>query len=550
MISATVFDTFSVTAIFLMLIVAYAEIHFRLPGIPSKLFKREPEIIFDIPSRLDPGIPLPLYLFVKDAHLYPAFLLRIEVTIFSPDGRKKAWNFEMLEKIESSFYSKTFHLELEELEGTGELWLNASLEYAVNGKPKLIQQDNYSGIHHQPFRFFTSAHTLPNLPGLHWGDAHVHTLYTSDQIEFGAPLSETADCAKSSGLSFLAITDHSYDLDDLPDDYTQNDPQLQKWQQLQQEAKEVTKNSGVQILVGEEVSVGNSRGENVHCLLIGNQTFQPGNGDSGEQPLNNKPTMSLQTLFERISTEPDVIVAAAHPFEEPPASQRLLLNRGYWREDDLASHQLHYWQILNGIASQTFERGLATWIDALKNGRRIALLAGNDAHGNFNTARQIAVPLYRMERLDQQVLGRMRSGLLLNTPLSPKALLETLRKGRGIISNGPAISLELELADNIFQIGDRVLADQPSKANLTVTSTTEFGDISKIHLIVGNCESCEEELHQLEPQSSFQSSHNIQFQNLPTYGYLRAAVYCESTNCFAYSNPIWLGKSERVENGE
>ena len=326
MIEAAVFETFSLAAIFLMLIVAYAEIHFRLPGIPSKLFKREPEIIFDIPNRLNPGIPLPLYLFVKDAHQYPAFLLRIEVTVFSPDGRKRNWQFELLEKIESSFFSKTFHLDLQELEGAGELWLNASMEYAINGKPRRLQQDNYSGITHQPLRFFSAADPLPRQSGLYWGDAHVHTLYTSDQIEFGAPLKETASCAKSAGLSFLAITDHSYDLDDLPDDYTQNDPKLQKWENLQQEASQVSESSGVKILVGEEVSVGNSRGENVHCLLIGNKGFQPGNGDSGEQPLNNKPTMDLKTLFKRVSSEPEIVIAAAHPFEEPPASQRLLLS--------------------------------------------------------------------------------------------------------------------------------------------------------------------------------------------------------------------------------
>ncbi|MCB0292329.1 MAG: hypothetical protein KDH97_18890, partial [Calditrichaeota bacterium] len=38
-------------AALLLLVWGYAEIHYRLPGIPSRLFKKEPEIIFDLPFR-------------------------------------------------------------------------------------------------------------------------------------------------------------------------------------------------------------------------------------------------------------------------------------------------------------------------------------------------------------------------------------------------------------------------------------------------------------------------------------------------------------------
>ena len=52
--------------------VLYAETHYRvIPGIWSRLFRREPEIITDTVWRLDFGHKLPVLLLVKDAHLFP-----------------------------------------------------------------------------------------------------------------------------------------------------------------------------------------------------------------------------------------------------------------------------------------------------------------------------------------------------------------------------------------------------------------------------------------------------------------------------------------------
>ncbi|MGH1363518.1 MAG: CehA/McbA family metallohydrolase [Calditrichia bacterium] len=535
-------DSLPGVIVLLTLLIAYAEIHFRLPGIPGKLFMREPEIVFDLPNRLEPNLLLPVYLFVKDADRFPVFLLRITITIFAADGRKQQHEVEVIEKIDKPFYSKTNYVDLGKLSGSGELWVDAVLEYSLNGKPKVLQQDNYNGISHQPFKLFAASESLPSLPQLRWGDAHLHTLYTNDQIEFGAPLLETADCARHSGLHFLAITDHSYDLDDFPDDYTRNDPQLQKWHTLHKEALEVEKQTGVKLLPGEEISVGNARGENVHCLLIGNQTFYPGSGDSGETPLNNRPTMNLETLFEKLRAEPQTIIAAAHPFEEPPASQRLLLNRGFWHEEDLAMPQLHYWQILNGVGKGTFQRGLKKWKQALRNGRRIALLAGNDAHGNFNAARQIVVPLYRMERLDRQVLGRMRSGIFVDEDFTRSALLSALRQGRGIISNGPALAISMRHEETTLLSGDTAAAVNNARITLNGASSSEFGAISRLSLIIGDVETGKETIKDVGLKDSIRIEHTFELEKLPQNGYLRAEIECESTSSFAYANPIWLQK--------
>ena len=45
----------------------YAEIHYRPFGIPSLVYRKQPEILFDAPRRVAPGNPIPLFILIKDA---------------------------------------------------------------------------------------------------------------------------------------------------------------------------------------------------------------------------------------------------------------------------------------------------------------------------------------------------------------------------------------------------------------------------------------------------------------------------------------------------
>ena len=59
----------------------YAEIHYRFKFIPSRLFYRQPEIIADVPHRIEPGQPLPILLLVKDANRFPIELQNVTASI-------------------------------------------------------------------------------------------------------------------------------------------------------------------------------------------------------------------------------------------------------------------------------------------------------------------------------------------------------------------------------------------------------------------------------------------------------------------------------------
>ena len=53
----------------------YTEIHHRFKYIGSKYYKKEPEIIVDIPHRIEPNHDIPLLVLVKDSPDFPIRLI-------------------------------------------------------------------------------------------------------------------------------------------------------------------------------------------------------------------------------------------------------------------------------------------------------------------------------------------------------------------------------------------------------------------------------------------------------------------------------------------
>ena len=524
----------------------YAEIHYRLPGIPSRLFKKEPEIIFDLPHRGEMNGEIPLFLFIKDAHRFPAKLQSLNITITCPFSKRSTERIIDLDQtVQSRFFSRTFYIPTDYFPQRGKYEVTAELSYRIRGKQFRLKQDNYPSIAHQPFLIDVSDEALPSLPNLYWGDLHIHSNYTDDQLEFGAPIRETALCAKAMGLHFIAITDHSYDLDDNFDNCLENNASLKKWHHFLAEINAINREfSEFIILPGEEVSVGNYKNQNVHCLILGSRTFYPGRGDGGKHFLSNRPSLTLEQLFERVKTSSkNAIIAAAHPFDQPPYTQQIVLNRGYWHKTDLLNPALDYWQILNGRIDTFFFRGIKNWIDALLAGQRAGILGGTDAHGNFNCYRQITFPFLKMIKHREQLLGQTLTGVFSQKPLDQMMLLQKLKEKCVIVSNGPAASIEIIQNGKIYHIGDMVKSNVAFTTKISAVSNREFGYMKFIALYIGDC-STKKELIKRFPVtcSSYKYQHEIEFaKGLPS-GYIRLEVHVErdKDKRFCLTNPIWL----------
>jgi hypothetical protein len=508
--------------------------------VPSRLYNSEPEILFDLPYRVVAGEKVPLFLLVKDAHRFPVTLHKFDIDIQSTSGKNSAKHTEILEtSVQQRLFSKIFYLDPGNFPESGEARILIHLNYlSPDGKKKTLVQDNYRHISHPPFLLYVTEDKLPVDKNWYWGDLHNHSSYTDDQVEFGAPVELLAAASESIGLDFFAVTDHSYDMDDQADNFLKNDPDLGKWRDFQQEVKLIQKKyPGVIILPGEEISTGNYHNQNIHFLLLNNPDFFPGNGDSAENLWENQPTLPLTDILKK--KRETSLAIAAHPIEKPPLSQRLILRRGIWEEQDLSHPELDAIQILNGENKKLLEKGLVLWSKLLLQGQKVGVVAGSDSHGNFNCFRQISIPFLKMTFSRQHLFGKVKTGVFMNR-FDSDHLIEGIRKYRTVISNGPFASLAVEGGFS-GKVGDTVQKSPANRLHITALSTAEFGPWQEIVLIWGNYQR-KREIKKSLPVNKNSYTLDLDSEILSDANYVRLEVYSGSGKLehFCISSPIWF----------
>lgn len=487
----------------------YVEGHYAPLGL-SLLKRREPEVLADLPFRTEPGTPVPVVCIIKDAHLYPVRIKLVSVGVVYPSGRVREHEFGLEEFVAEPLWHKVFHFLPEE---SGRLTVEVTILCSRRGREFVVRNDNLRTASHAPFRVLASPCPLPRAEGWHYGDAHFHSSYTWDQAEFGAPLGAAAEVARAMGLSWFAVTDHSYDLDDREDSYLENDPELPRWRRLLEEAEEVD----FPVLVGEEVSCGSSEGKNIHLLAFGIRELVEGKGDSGERWLRTEPDLGLQDALEEVLSQGGVAYAA-HPFFRFTLAQRMFLGRGSWTHDDLRREGLSGLQFWNGVRGKEFEEGRTAWIELLSEGRKLYALGGNDAHGDFNRFRCLWVPLLKVRELPFHIFGRVRTAAYCPDGPSPEAVLGALREGRTVVTDGPMVLLRAE----------------GGRWEVEAASSGEFGRLKDVRVIFG-------EVRRKAERTLWRGGGDTKVGargSIPGRGYLRAEAETE-TGALGLTNPVW-----------
>jgi hypothetical protein len=466
------------------LIPLYAEVHYRFRYFLSLLNAPEPEILADAPHRVEPGEPIPILLLVKDADRHPVTLLSADVVLSDGVTTRQVPLIHGEVRVTQHWWWTVIDLSADGLTG----WVSCAVQirYDAGHGVRTAVSDNYRTTGHAPLRVYVSPDPLPVLPFLLLGEGHAHSIATEDQVEFGVPLGAARSMACRMGLSFSAITDHSYDLDDTLFSYLDNDPSIPKWHALQREIADLNRRDGFTLLPGEEVTCRNAAGRNVHCLVLGDPRFHPGSGDSAERWFRTKSELSLRDLLDRV--DGSAVVAAAHPREDVPFLQRMLLRRGSWSDADESQNGLHALQFWNGEYDRRCDHGREAWVRQLLRGRRLGVVAGNDAHGNFNRFRQLAVPFVSLREADRQLFGRARTGVFTERN-SMRAILEAMRRQRTIATDGP-VGMITD-ADGRPVLGETMRA--PSTVRMIARTSEEFGRIATIELRRGIIGSAAEE---------------------------------------------------------
>ncbi|NQT96446.1 MAG: CehA/McbA family metallohydrolase [Candidatus Marinimicrobia bacterium] len=517
-----------------LIVFGYLEMHYRFRFFPfSRYFKREPEILADAPHRLVPGRKLPLTILVKDAHRFPITLRKIGFTLIDDRDQQRIGEKNYSQVLSSAWFEDIVEIDTGDL--SGQIRIMVDFLYEIDGRVKTARNHNVSTSPAFPLVTRLADDPLPGSDDYFWGDLHYHSAYTEDFVEYGAPLKATKATAAALGLDFVAITDHSYDLDDKLGSWSENDPDLRKWHQSRREIAEINTSPGPVLLPAEEVTVRNTKGKNVHFLIFNHPDFIPGSGDSAEQWLHTRSEHSITEVLSIL--DKNALAIAAHPFMISPFLQTLLLNRGRWESADLQLPGLTGLQVINGYLNPDM---IDSWVTILLTGKRCFIYAGNDAHGNFNHFHQIRIPMLTTHYRRDQILGQWRTGVLRNSEPQLENILSQLTLGRCIVTNGPAVTQTAQSADHEFQTGDNLSAKKFELA-LECHSSPEFGALKQVMIYQGIIGTESEKIIHTKTwtEELYLDKLILTNQPAPKSGYIRTEL-TTTTGRICLTNPIWF----------
>lgn len=536
----------------LPLLALYAETHFRFfKWFPSFLFMRQPEVVFDAPRRLEPGHDLPVTLVVNDLERFPAALSECAVAISQERfgtrrfDFKELENFEILHPLRKNIRAFVLPVPRDALP-MGRIFINACVTIScAGGKQYTILNDNLRTSTKRAFSCTVANSQLPGIAYCNYGDLHIHSNYSQSHVEFGPPISVIDAVAHASGLSFVAITDHSYDLDCSTRDYLTADPPHTKWQLYQ---KEISKHGNFKALLipGEEISCLNEKKEVVHLCGIAIHHYLPGTLDGARKGRRAQKQLSLKDAVLEIHRQGGTAFAA-HPGAGPGFLSRMLLYRGTWSDVDLDACGMDAMQILNSGFSKSWHNGKAMWISLLLRGHKMPLLAGNDAHGDFNRYRAIKVPFVAMSDTPDRYMGFGKTGIYGNHS-SIENLTRAIKKGETFVTSGPfaGISSSPSPADSI--VSNQPVSRDIAAVFINALSCQEIGPLRDITCFAGAAGNPVEKTVLLKTFSEglFAACEKLDVAGLPYKPtYIRAEVTCAtedplSAPARAFTSPVYF----------
>lgn len=518
------------------ILLTYAEIHYRPKHfpIPGLLFRDVPEIVCDAPHRVESGRPIPIFLMIKDANRFPINLDRISVLVTYRNGKQRFAEFPYANlKIDIPIWWDSINIEPET---DGIVEINPVVVY-IRGK-NIFQcgADNYPGLSGKPLVVNVSADSFPGKKGWYHGDIHCHSYFTSDQVEFGAPMEAMVLSGFCMGLDWIAVTDHSYDLEKPVEDCEVNGTEIPRWYMAGNISKLLE--PSFTVIPGEEISCRNSLGENCHLLALNSGKFIKGTGDSGKSIFNHKSEYSVKEAIVHC-TEWGGMAFAAHPFENVSFLEKLVLGRGSWTIKDARSPGLIGLQIYNGVRDSGFDKGKSVWIQLLLEGYRVFISGGSDAHGDMNRKRAVNRPLLSLEENDENIYGKVRT-VVRAASTEKRCILDALSEGGAILTDGPFMDISVVKDGKVYFIGEKSpLGEVNVKGD--ILSSAEFGEISDVRIIAGNLTDKNEKviLYHRESLKKYELNFECSFKSVNP-SYVRAECMTLSGG-LCITNPIWFG---------
>jgi len=504
---------------------------------PSLLYKNVPEIVFDCPRRINPQSDLPVTLIINDTFSQPVSLCDISITCNQIGNKPVLLRFSDLSicEINHDFQNnqKVYTILLKrDLLPTGSVYLNCKATILYRKKNIEVLNDNFQTSSKIPLCCYISDTYLPGNQDCLYGDMHFHSHYSQSHVEFGPPLDAVDITAKVSGLDFLAITDHSYDLCCSMKNYLKEETSLERWNSLQ---KQYDKKHDITFLRGEEITCLNNTGNVIHLCGIGIKEYINGSSDGARKKKIFGHDLSIDNAISRIQSQGG-IAYAAHPGSKKTLMQFLFLNRGTWSQNDIDTNALTGVQAFNGSYKGAWERGKKLWLTALQKGKKLALIAGNDAHGDFNRYRAIKTPFISILENNERFMGFGKTGVY-SRSCSEQSILDCIKKGKTFITTGPFANICDASDPSVSLISFEKLATSQTNILLIVKSSTEFGYVTQLSLFAYYDKADNETLLFTQRYSgdSFSISEEFKLSTDSLPGYIRLEASTRTTDNRIYT---------------
>jgi hypothetical protein len=463
------------------LLALYAEIHFKFfPLFPSFLFRKQPEIIFDCPRRIGPGIDLPISLTIHDCSRFPVELTEVAISVSGTSFPVSVYTFtsfngyEITHSLQPNLRGFLFPIPRKKLTD-GEIHINAKAVFKDRkNRENIIFNDNIPTSSKLSFNCKISSEPLPASQICGYGDFHVHSSFSESHVEFGPPIELISRMATASGLNFINITDHSYDLACTLENYLINDTSRKRWQTCLIESE---KEYPTIVMHGEEVSCLNSRNQVVHLCGADLTSFIPGSLDGARGNPEKTHQFTIQETVEEIHHQGG-IAFAAHPGSQKTLMQSIFLRRGQWDEND-CNGDLDGFQAYNGSFSRSWRRALILWIDMLKKGFRVPLLAGNDAHGDFNRYRSIETPFFSIFESSERYFGNGKTGIY-GICTNKQDVISAVKSGKTFVTSGPYLSINDDTSETSMIVNRTGVSFESTSFFVHCVSNLEFGRMHQL----------------------------------------------------------------------
>jgi len=517
------------------------------PLYPNTAYK---DIYADCPWRVQPGSEyLPVMVMIKDAgdNILDYDLDYVKISyqgqeIFRQDFNQKVTNhrYNLYEK--GDWFS-IIKLPLASANFPVDERIKLEIKFKDNGEWYDTDGDTNDEIY-----FMIASDSLPAMENWYSGDVHFHSHLTDNEYESGGPPQMAREAALSVGMDFLTITDHSFDMSRY------------KFARLIEICDSLNDDSFI-LLPAEEVSAKNHQGKFMHTLIYGHNEHIKG-CEIDVLNLYNEEGYYLTTIIDEILNE-DAFVYIAHPevgeveIEVPNLGWGI--NRGKAAFEDYQTPGLTGLEIWNTRRSIEnwfgyLNEGLERWKKILAMGKRTYISAGTDAHGDFSYGRLMTDDSYPNYISDySNGMGRVRSYVYAPEGLSENNILNAMKTGKLVCSDGPLVTFTIDDSNSHYSIADSFeIHSSDLQIDINALTTEEFGKIDSLMMIMGEINGTEnysERIISINSQPFLSDSFQIPLLRyiLPgTKNTIRLeantdrSYYSVTYRC--YTNPIWIDR--------